>query len=74
MATWRLPLGYLRERTLERLEAAKNKNAKVEGDGTGDGSGSGDAGKGGGVVNLDPRNLTVQDALRSLTVGLYRKE
>ncbi len=52
-ATWQLPLGYLRERTLTKLAKAKE---------------DGDV-----PPSTTPESLTIRDALRSLTVGLFRR-
>ena len=59
-ATWQLPLDYLRERTLRKLKEAKEKAEA-------------DAENGGPPPSPAPTNLTIRDALRSLTVGLFRR-
>ena len=68
-ATWSLPLGYLRERTLAKVKALQEakKESKLDG--------KNDAGLNyqQSVQNVDPEKLTVRDALRSLTVGLFRR-
>ena len=52
VATWQLPLGYLRERTLQKLAKAKAGSTSSK---------------------TTPESLTIRDALRSLTVGLFRR-
>mmetsp|Transcript_1337 Transcript_1337/g.2420 ORF Transcript_1337/g.2420 Transcript_1337/m.2420 type:complete len:1155 (+) Transcript_1337:142-3606(+) len=72
-ATWQLPLAYLRERTLELLQKAK-EGQSVANNNDGGGNVSGDS----HVHHSAPsapslENVTIRDALRSLTVGLFRR-
>jgi len=64
-ATWQLPLAYLRERTLRKLEEAKEKAAEEAAEARANGQPT--------PVAPAPENLTIRDALRSLTVGLFRR-
>lgn len=59
VATWQLPLAYLRERTLRKIEEEKEK-AKSDAEN-------------GLVPSIPSKNLTIRDALRTLTVGLFRR-
>ncbi len=63
VATWSLPLQYLQQRTLHKLQLQKQKALDAtEGE------------KGGVVAAMKaPENLTIRDALQSLTVGLFRR-
>ncbi len=63
-ATWQLPLGYLRERTLRKLQKAKEIAATAAADAISTPEIEKDT---------QPQNLTIRDALRSLTVGLFRR-
>lgn len=57
IATWQLPLTYLRERTLAMLEKAREESLANT------------------ISHPAPslENVTIRDALRSLTVGLFRR-
>ena len=57
-ATWSLPLAYLRERTLRKIKEAKEK-AEMDTENPN--------------PPAPPANLTIRDALRTLTVGLFRR-
>ncbi len=68
VATWSLPLQYLQQRTLQKLESKKEKvleaAAKAETEEE----------RNNLIASLRvPGNLTIRDALQSLTVGLYRR-
>lgn len=56
-ARWVLPLPYLRDRAIRRFEDLKNA-AEEEGS---------------GLTRPPPQNLTIRDALKTLTVGLFRR-
>ena len=62
MATWQLPLSFLRERTMQKIAKIKEEamnNADVQ--------------SASALATPAPENLTIRDALRSLTVGLFRR-
>jgi len=71
VATWQLPLNYLRERTLCKLEERKQEQQGTNG--TVPAAGGSDGGQQQQKRVPPPQNLTVRDALRSLTVGLFRR-
>ena len=59
VATWQLPLSYLRERTMSKIQKEKEKAASDAENGL--------------PPSVPPKNLTIRDALRTLTVGLFRR-
>jgi DNA polymerase sigma len=66
IATWQLPLSYLRERTMGLLQKAQEEESLTNHGGQIDGD---------HVVGSTPslENVTIRDALRTLTVGLFRR-
>lgn len=65
VATWSLPLQYLQKRTLQKLQQ-KQEQALQEAKKNGEGEITAASMKA-------PENLTIRDALQSLTVGLFRR-
>ena len=65
VATWSLPLQYLQQRTLHKLHVKKELAMKA--------AESSDGDKGAMAAIKAPENLTIRDALQSLTVGLFRR-
>lgn len=57
-ARWVLPLPYLRDRAIRRFEEQENDCAENENS---------------GLPRPSPQNLTIRDALKTLTVGLFRR-
>lgn len=60
-ATWELPLSYLRERTMRKIKEEQEKIADESGN------------ENPSLSQKTPENLTIRDALRTLTVGLFRR-
>lgn len=67
VATWSLPLQYLQQRTLHKLKQKKEEAMKKAA------SSSEDIAQGVRADIKSPENLTIRDALQSLTVGLFRR-
>ena len=66
VATWSLPLQYLQQRTLHKLKQKKEEAMKKA-------ASEEEEAKDAIAEIKSPENLTIRDALQSLTVGLFRR-